>query len=628
LALQYSQKLKTKSLGNILDNNTLHKHITKYDNNYNQFNQWHNNIDFNLSNIDIFDRNTIQKVPNRTYGEYSRSNNLAASYNNLYTNNNTKIQAKLKTSQPGDEYEREADNIADLIVNTGRSNSNSRYNKISDKTKEFSSTIQKIQNKKEDVNDDKAENRELEISTRPLRDNDNGHTELSGNSLILINSILFESGQPLDSSTKEFMEAKSGFDFSNIRIHNNDNTHESAQKINAEAYTIGNHIMFAKDQYLPQSSKGIELLAHELAHTIQSKITRKRTFHSEYEELEPNYDNKSVSFKPVLQHKSINTTVHGQMLFRQQKTSTTSSTKIMSLIEFAEIMNKRFGVVDVIRGSKEGQILDLTPYKGDIRDWKPWYPGQTSMIYSWIIKAFEDFSVTFGGFPNVKKIIFYNKDYKLDENGILIPQPEAGANFGGGIMAIFHAFEGGTKPLPVSRSNIEGKYPPMVADVTDKTKSPGAPLRVPTPEQSAKRIISHELGHGLIEAVLGPNPAEALDKNMIKDYKKTIGWTANPENLFDTGVKSVRDDLENERTPSEAFHITLNHWNEAKWKEQPLTSYSLYGPTEDFADSVMGFIYAPDLLKSRSSSRFKFLNDRKNSWLSRLLKLAPLQQAK
>jgi hypothetical protein len=67
------------------------------------------------------------------------------------------------------------------------------------------------------------------------------------------------------------MEQRIGFDFSNVRIHDNSLAHQSAKDINALAYTHKNNIVFGAGQYKPQTEPGKKLLAHELTHVLQQK---------------------------------------------------------------------------------------------------------------------------------------------------------------------------------------------------------------------------------------------------------------------------------------------------------------------------------------------------------------------
>jgi hypothetical protein len=51
--------------------------------------------------------------------------------------------------------------------------------------------------------------------------------------------------------------------------------------VNANAYTVGNHLAFDRGCYSPQSPEGKKLLAHELVHTVQQSQTRVRPPRSE-----------------------------------------------------------------------------------------------------------------------------------------------------------------------------------------------------------------------------------------------------------------------------------------------------------------------------------------------------------
>jgi hypothetical protein len=72
--------------------------------------------------------------------------------------------------------------------------------------------------------------------------------------------------QPLDSETREFMESRLGHDFSGVRVHTDS---ESSQAIQANAYTIGQDVVFGAGKYLPGDSAGKKLIAHELTHVMQ-----------------------------------------------------------------------------------------------------------------------------------------------------------------------------------------------------------------------------------------------------------------------------------------------------------------------------------------------------------------------
>ena len=84
-----------------------------------------------------------------------------------------------------------------------------------------------------------------------------------------VHHVTGSAGQPLDSVARKRFEAQFGFDFSQVRIHADAQANESADDMGAKAYTVGEHLAFAKGQYAPETAAGQRLLAHELVHVVQ-----------------------------------------------------------------------------------------------------------------------------------------------------------------------------------------------------------------------------------------------------------------------------------------------------------------------------------------------------------------------
>jgi hypothetical protein len=87
----------------------------------------------------------------------------------------------------------------------------------------------------------------------------------------VVEEVLQSSGQALDSETRAFMEPRFGHDFSQVQVHTDDQAAESAQAVNALAYTVGSDVVFGAGEYDPDSAEGQELLAHELTHVVQQE---------------------------------------------------------------------------------------------------------------------------------------------------------------------------------------------------------------------------------------------------------------------------------------------------------------------------------------------------------------------
>jgi hypothetical protein len=147
------------------------------------------------------------------------------------------LQSKLQINEPGDQYEQEADRVAEQVMRIpepGRrrmSQDHSMHPLVQRRTEGDSTGV---------------------TAAPPI-----------------VQDVLSESGQPLDTATRAFFEPRFGHDFSRVRVHTDDRAARSAMAVQAAAYTVGQNIVFGATQYAPQDPKGQQLLAHELVHTIQ-----------------------------------------------------------------------------------------------------------------------------------------------------------------------------------------------------------------------------------------------------------------------------------------------------------------------------------------------------------------------
>jgi len=78
-------------------------------------------------------------------------------------------------------------------------------------------------------------------------------------------------GQPLDPATRAVMEPRLGHDFSKVRVYADEKAAESAQAVNAIAYTVGQKVVLGGNRYAPETREGRRLIAHELTHVVQQK---------------------------------------------------------------------------------------------------------------------------------------------------------------------------------------------------------------------------------------------------------------------------------------------------------------------------------------------------------------------
>ncbi|HWU89241.1 MAG TPA: DUF4157 domain-containing protein, partial [Kofleriaceae bacterium] len=77
-------------------------------------------------------------------------------------------------------------------------------------------------------------------------------------------------GAPLEAGTRAKMEGAFGADFSGVRVHTGAESGQAAQDLSAHAFATGSDIHFAPGQYDPGSEQGEKLIAHELAHVVQT----------------------------------------------------------------------------------------------------------------------------------------------------------------------------------------------------------------------------------------------------------------------------------------------------------------------------------------------------------------------
>ncbi len=144
------------------------------------------------------------------------------------------LQTKLQVNEPGDVYEQEADRIADQVMATPAHPA-------------VSVEPPRIQR----------------LVGQPTRQSEAAPTSAD--------LALSAPGRPLEPALRQDMEQRFGYDFSRVRVHVDDRASESADALGANAYTLGQQVVFGRDRFDPVSGTGRRLIAHELAHTIQQR---------------------------------------------------------------------------------------------------------------------------------------------------------------------------------------------------------------------------------------------------------------------------------------------------------------------------------------------------------------------
>ncbi len=167
----------------------------------------------------------------------------------------SRMHPKLTVSQPRDSYEREADEVASRLVGKGdpaRAGGSGGGGSLQRAAAEGASGAG------------------------------------SGEAPAQVAAVLGQGGgEPLDAATRAFFEPRFGHDFGQVRVHTGARGAASAAAVNALAYTVGHHIVFAPGQFAPGTAAGRALLAHELTHVVQQGLPRSLSPHAAPGEGDP-----------------------------------------------------------------------------------------------------------------------------------------------------------------------------------------------------------------------------------------------------------------------------------------------------------------------------------------------------
>jgi uncharacterized protein DUF4157/lysine-specific metallo-endopeptidase family protein len=96
-----------------------------------------------------------------------------------------------------------------------------------------------------------------------------GHTENVNSNIESRIRSTSGKGQPLPTSTRVSFESRFNHDFSQVRVHTDNNSNQLNRELNAQAFTVNKDIYFNLGKYDTGSYAGKRLLAHELTHVVQ-----------------------------------------------------------------------------------------------------------------------------------------------------------------------------------------------------------------------------------------------------------------------------------------------------------------------------------------------------------------------
>ena len=194
------------------------------------------------------------------------------------------VQAKLTVNKPGDAQEKEADQMAQQVMQPAAPVMQKQEDEVQRMPSEEEEQVQRMATEEEEQVQRMASGEEEEQVQRKCTDCEKEEespaekiqrsptSANAGGSVAappIVSEVTATSGERMDSGTQGYMEQRFGADFSGVRVHTDSKAQQSADAISAHAYTYKNHIAFAKGKYEPHSQSGKTLLAHELTHVVQ-----------------------------------------------------------------------------------------------------------------------------------------------------------------------------------------------------------------------------------------------------------------------------------------------------------------------------------------------------------------------
>lgn len=182
-------------------------------------------------------KNRRMKVANLKYGNDKKQENRSANNAPFFK---PAIQPKLTVNEPNDIYEQEADEMADKVMRMADLSTNQDLS--------FSPVNNNLQRKCH-----ACEEEEEKHIHRKENGIAGGHESHGLDSYV---GALGASGERMTVGSRSFFEPRFGHDFSDVKIHTGSAAAQSAQSINALAYTTGNNIVFNEGQYAPETTSG------------------------------------------------------------------------------------------------------------------------------------------------------------------------------------------------------------------------------------------------------------------------------------------------------------------------------------------------------------------------------------
>ncbi len=171
------------------------------------------------------------------------------------------VQPKLSVGAPNDEYEQEADQVADTVMRMPDISAGGAGDELpnSDSIRRKTNTPFYLQRMCAEC-EEELDTMESQVQAKHA----SGASGQAGNQVAnTIKSPVV--GAALSKNIKSRVEPVIGQDLSHVRVHQNEGAQQAATSINAKAFTHQNHIYLGKGE----SDQDMSLMAHEATHVVQ-----------------------------------------------------------------------------------------------------------------------------------------------------------------------------------------------------------------------------------------------------------------------------------------------------------------------------------------------------------------------
>lgn len=185
---------------------------------------------------------------------------------NNQSQKNAFFQAKLSVNKPGDKHEREADSVANAVVNQQATAPIVQQKGVSPEKKKMKGIQKKDMPLKEE---------EKKKKVTPVQAKQEGTSATASPQVSSKIENSSGKGNQLPQNTLHEMSSSFGVDFSGVIVHNDSEAANMNKELQAQAFTHGNDIYFKEGKYNPENSEGKFLLAHELTHVVQQRSGEK-----------------------------------------------------------------------------------------------------------------------------------------------------------------------------------------------------------------------------------------------------------------------------------------------------------------------------------------------------------------